>query len=99
MTIHKTRFIWPASVILAAIGTGSAALGWLNGARATGPLEPEGPGHPARPAGGDLSVYRAGRRDAILTQNARPDARPYLRTDRRTRRERASVTDIQPRTP
>ena len=27
---------------------------------------------------GTLSVYRAGRRDPILTQNARPDARPYL---------------------
>ena len=27
---------------------------------------------------GTLSVFRAGRRDPILTQNARPDARPYL---------------------
>ena len=27
---------------------------------------------------GTLSIYRAGRRDAILTQNARPDERPYV---------------------
>ncbi len=27
---------------------------------------------------GTLSVFRTGRRDPILTQNARPDARPYL---------------------
>ena len=74
----KTRLTVAIVLALAAIGTGSAALGWLNGGEQ--PARPNQRGLIIRQdqRAGTLSVYRAGRRDAILTQHARPDARPYL---------------------
>ena len=44
-----------------------------------GALQLRGPARSGRiNKAGTLSIYRTGRREAILTQNARPDARPYL---------------------
>ena len=77
MTSAKSRLILPTAAVLAAIGTGSVALGWWTGSEQ--PRAAQGGmliRHDQR--AGTLSVLRAGRRDPILIQNARPDARPYL---------------------
>ncbi len=78
MPHSKTRLTLGISVVLAAIGTGSAALGWLSGGEQPARSTQTGLVIRQDQRAGTLSVYRAGRRDAILTQNARPDARPYL---------------------
>jgi putative membrane-bound dehydrogenase-like protein len=61
-----------------AIGAGSAALGWLNVGEQLARSSARGLVIRQDERAGTLSVYRTGRREAILTQNARPDARPYL---------------------
>ena len=78
MPYSKTRLALGISIVLAAIGTGSAALGWLSGGEQPARSTQTGLVIRQDQRAGTLSVYRAGRRDAILTQNARPDARPYL---------------------
>ena len=78
MPHSKTRLTLGISVVLAAIGTGSAALGWLSGGEQPARSTQTGLVIRQDQRAGTLSVYRAGRRDAILTQNARPDGRPYL---------------------
>jgi len=77
MTNAKSRLILPTATVLAAIGTGSAALGWWTSYEQPRPAQ-SGMVIRQDQRAGTLSVFRAGRRDPVLTQNARPDARPYL---------------------
>ena len=61
-----------------AIAAGSVSLGWLSGKEQPAPTAQNNLLIRQDQKAGTFSIYRAGRRDAILTQNARPDERPYV---------------------
>src|SRR5512145_467414 len=75
MSHSKMHLAIAVGVPLTIMGIASAN-GWLG---APG-LQPTAPGLTIRQdeRSGAISVYRQGAREPILTQNARPDARPYL---------------------
>ena len=75
MTTRSTSL---ALAAIAAIATGSVAPGWLSGKEQPAPATQSNLLIRQDQKAGTLSIYRAGRRDAILTQNARPDERPYV---------------------
>ena len=66
------------TIVAAAIATGSVSLGWLSGKEQPAPTAQNNLLIRQDQKAGTFSIYRAGRRDAILTQNARPDERPYV---------------------
>ena len=70
-------FIILATVVLAAVGAGLASRGRLNGEEQSRSAQ-NGLLIRLNERAGTLSVYRVGSRDPIVTENARPDARPYL---------------------
>jgi hypothetical protein len=74
----RTRFALVATLVLAAIAAGSVSGVWTHSESQPGPSTEKGLLIRRDDRAGTLSVYRTGRREAILTQNARPDARPYL---------------------
>ena len=66
------------TAVTAAIATGAVSPGWLSGKEQTTPATQNNLLIRQDQKAGTLSIYRAGGRDAILTQNARPDERPYV---------------------
>ena len=78
MPYSTARLTLVITLVLAAIGAGCAALGWQKHDEAAAVSSQKGLRIEQDERAGTLSVFRAGGRDPILTQNARPDARPYL---------------------
>lgn len=78
MSRANTRLTFVISIVLATIGVGCASLGWLARDKQTSVSSQKGLTIKHDERVGTLSVYRAGAGEPILTQNARPDARPYL---------------------
>ena len=78
MPNSTARLTLVISLVLATIGVGCASLGWLARDQQTSVSPQKGLTIRQDERAGTLSVFRAGGSEPILTQNARPDARPYL---------------------
>ncbi len=78
MTHSTLKLILPIAVVLATASAGSRGARVVEWRRATGTIDSDGAGHPAGRTGGHDLGLSSRPAAPILTQNARPDARPYL---------------------
>jgi putative membrane-bound dehydrogenase-like protein len=78
MRYLKTSSTFVLLAVMTALGLRCASVQVSKSDRAEAPAGAKGLAVEQDEKAGTISVYRAGNRSAILTQNARPDFRPYL---------------------